>query len=264
MITSGSSKGGMSAFIACAGDKRIAGSYPTAYNSANFPEFTRLKGERWGWHVKPKETGPAGETAAYSLKLFDNPEGQYYRQLFDPVGWGDLLAGKFVMPTVGTNDPLFHLLTDQFYYDELKAKTAILRVPNYGHGRKAPRIAAGWRFAVAAALLGRNVPSIRLTTRESDGQVSVLATVKDAGKIKKITLYTANDQTGDYRKAKWRRIEAAHRNDTGDAVAIAAIEEPANGTLAAVAELVEEGAWTDSIVSSNGVEIGTPVKHRLE
>ena len=38
----------MAALIACAGDRRIVGAFPTAWNSGDVIGFTRLKGERWG------------------------------------------------------------------------------------------------------------------------------------------------------------------------------------------------------------------------
>ena len=60
-IATGCSKRGMAALIACAGDPRIVAAFPTGWNSGNIPEYTRLKGERWGWNVKPMKTGPAGE-----------------------------------------------------------------------------------------------------------------------------------------------------------------------------------------------------------
>ena len=254
----------MSAFMACAGDPRIVGSYPTAFNSGNFLEFARLKGERWGWNVKPKPTGPAGETASKTLKMFDNPRGKYYQRLFDPVHWGDLLKGKFIMPAVGTNDHLFHLLSDRLYVGQLKSKTAFLRVPNYGHGRETPRHAMAWRFAVAAALLHQNVPSVTIDTRETGGKVAIVASLRDAANIKRLTVYTARDSTGDYRKAKWSgRDVDLPRNPNAPAV-LATLEKPVQGTLAVFAQLIAAGPETGAITSSNVIELGTPVLHSLE
>jgi PhoPQ-activated pathogenicity-related protein len=263
-ITSGSSKGGMSALIACAGDPRIVGSYPTAFNAGDFLDATRLKGERWGWNVKPKPTGPAGEPAINVLRLMESPHGQYYRRLLEPATWDDLLADKFVMPAVGTNDHLFHLLSDRAYYDKLTARRALLRVPNYGHGRGAPEHAQAWRFAVAAALLDRTIPSVRIRVRESEDTVSILVALDNVRKIKRLTLYTARDGAGDYRKAKWEPRGAKLPADSAASFVAATLGKPSTGTLAVFAQLVEEGPLANAITSSNVVEVGDPVHHSLE
>jgi hypothetical protein len=261
-ITSGSSKGGMAALIACGGDPRIKGCYPTAWNSGNILAFTRIKGERWGWKVKPKQTGPAGMTAAEVVKLFATARGQEYRRLFDPHLWGDLLAGKFVMPAVGTNDPLFHLLSDQHYYQDLACKKAFLRVPNYPHGRTSAQHATAWRFAVAAALLDRPIPTVNIEARPVDGGLELFASVTNTGQIKQLVIHSTSDPSGDYRKAKWRAKEIPIPDDLSRPFRIARVKAPRSGTRAAYLELSDHHAQCDSIVHSNVIEIGQPVKHQ--
>jgi hypothetical protein len=260
-ITTGSSKGGMAALIACGGDPRIKGSYPTAWNSGNILAFTRLKGERWGWKVKPKQTGPAGMTAAEVVKLFATARGQEYRRLFDPHQWGDLLAGKFVMPAVGTNDPLFHLLSDQHYYQDLACKKAFLRVPNYPHGRTSPQHATAWRFAVAAALLGRPIPVVKIEAKPEDTGFEVFASLSQVGRVKRLVIHSASDPMGDYRRAKWRSKEMVIPDDLSRPFHIAHVAAPKRGTRAAYLELTDHHALCDSLVHSNVIEIGQPVKH---
>lgn len=260
-ITTGSSKGGMAALIACGGDPRIVGSYPTAWNSGNLLEFTRLKGERWGWNVKPKETGPAGMTAAEVMESLDTPRSEEYRRLFDPHQWQDLLAGKFVMPAVGTNDPLFHLLSDQFYYEDLACNKAFLRVPNYPHGRTSTQHADAWRFAVAAALLGRPVPTVKLEARPQGDGFEVFASVSNTGRVKKMVIHSTSDPTGDYRRAKWRTNEVAIPADLKQPFRIARVRPPESGTRTAYLELIDHHELCDSIVHSNLIEIGQPIKH---
>jgi hypothetical protein len=262
-ITTGSSKGGMAALIACGGDPRIVGSYPTAWNSGNLLEFTRLKGQRWGWNVKPKETGPAGMTATETMKTLNTPRSEEYRRLFDPHEWQDLLEGKFVMPAVGTNDPLFHLLSDQFYYDDLPCKKAFLRVPNYPHGRTSTRHADAWRFAVAAALLDRPVPTVKLESRPEGDGLAVFASISNVGTIKRLVIHSTSDPTGDYRKATWRSHEIAIPDDLSRPFRIAHVESPESGTRAAYLELIDHDELCDSIVHSNVVEIGQAVKHEM-
>jgi len=262
-ITSGSSKGGMAALIACGGDPRVVGCYPTAWNSGNILAFTRLKGERWGWHVKPKQTGPAGMTAAEVTQLFATARGQEYRRLFDPQQWGDLLAGKFVMPAVGTNDPLFHLLSDQHYYQDLACKKAFLRIPNYPHGRTSAQHATAWRFAVAAALLDRPIPTVNIETRPADGGLEVFASVSNTGRVNRLVIHSASDPRGDYRKAKWRSKKIPIPEDLSRPFRIAHVKAPENGTRAAYLELSDHHTLCDSLVHSNVIEIGQPVKHDL-
>ena len=204
-VVTGSSKGGMAALIACAGDRRIVGAFPTAWNSGDVIGFTRLKGERWGWDIKPKQTGPAGQTARQTLSMMTSPRGRQYLKLFDPAHWGDLLEDKFIMPAVGTNDPLFHLLSDSNYFDAMKCRKAFLRVPNYPHGRKHAQHALGWRFAVATALQGHAIPSIQLASVEQGEQITLIADVSDLPAAAQLALWQATDRVGDYRKAKWTR-----------------------------------------------------------
>jgi hypothetical protein len=262
-ITTGSSKGGMAALIACGGDPRIMGTYPTAWNSGNLPGFTRLKGERWGWYVKPKQTGPAGMTAAKVMTALGTPRSAEYRRLFDPHQWGDLLANKFVMPAVGTNDPLFHLLSDQFYYGDLACKKAFLRVPNYPHGRTSAQHATAWRFAVAAALLDRPVPRVTIEARSKGGGLEVFASVFNTGRVTRLMIHSTSDPTGDYRKAKWHTKEIAIPENLSRPFRIARVTPPKSGTRAAYLELSDHHALCDSLVHSNIIEIGQAVKHVL-
>lgn len=262
-ITSGSSKGGMAALIACGGDPRIVGSYPTAWNSGNLPEFTRLKGERWGWNVKPKKTGPAGMTAAEVMRSFGTPRSEEYRRLFDPHGWRGLLEGKFVMPAVGTNDPLFHLLSDQFYYEDLACTKALLRVPNYPHGRTSAQHADAWRFAVAAALLGRPVPIVKIEARPDGDAFDIFADISNADRVRKLVIHSTSDPTGDYRRAKWHTNEIEIPDDLSRPFRLARVKPPKSGTRAAYLELTDHHELCDSIVHSNVIEIGQAVKYEL-
>jgi hypothetical protein len=263
-IVTGSSKGGMAALIACAGDTRIVGAFPTAWNSGNALEYTRLKGERWGWDVKPKQTGPAGETARISLERLSSEHGRQYLRLFDPALWGDLLDGKFVMPAVGANDPLFHLLSDQYYYDDLKCRKAFLRVPNYGHGREHALHASAWRFAVAAALLDREIPSVRLSGAEEDGGIALHARIDNAGAPARLVLWHAADPTGDYRKAKWSLQHTVEVTGAKQSVRIARVAPPVSGASAYFLLMFSESPAGGAVTSSNVIELGTPVRHKLK
>ncbi len=194
----------------------------------------------------------------------DSPRGRHYRRLFEPARWRNLLADKFVMPAGGTNDHLFHLLPDRTYYVKLSAKRTLLRVPNYGHGRGGPEHAQAWQFAVAAALLDRTIPSVRIRVREAEDTASILVVLDDARKIQRLTLYTARDGASDYRKAKWEPHSAKLPADSTASFVAATLDKPSTGTLAVFAQLVEEGPLVNAITSSNVVEVGDPVHHSLE
>lgn len=263
VLVSGGSKGGMAAMIACVGDPRIVGCYSTALNGGNLVEFTRLKGERWGWDVKPKPTGPAGEPAAKMLAMLSSPAGKEMMRLFDPISWGELLNGKFVMPAVGTNDPLFHLLSDQFYFDDLKANKALLRIPNTGHGGTQALHARGWRFAAAAALLGQKVPSVKIREEESEGKVSVFATVIDAVPEAKLTLWAALDASGDYRDAKWTARKELQVSGKSEEIHVDDLKKTAAGTISFFALLEETDKRSGAVLSSNIVEVGNVVRRPM-
>ncbi|MDG2222058.1 MAG: PhoPQ-activated protein PqaA family protein [Rubripirellula sp.] len=263
-VVTGSSKGGMAALIACAGDRRIVGAFPTAWNAGDVLGFTKLKGERWGWNVKPKQTGPAGQTARQSMTMMDSPRGRKYRTLFDPAEWNDLLQGKFIMPAVGTNDPLFHLLSDSNYFDQWKCQKAFLRVPNYGHGRKHAQHALGWQTAVAATLLGRKIPTIRLVTQREGEQVTLTAHVGDHRGDLELVLWQTKDATGDYRRAKWTRSKSIKLDGKSNHVRIAQVSAPKTGTAAFFMQLRDSSSEPSFINSSNVVELGMPVIRKQE
>ena len=263
-IVTGSSKGGMAALIACVGDPRIIGAYPTAWNSGDILGYTRLKGERWGWNVKPKQTGPAGQTARQSMAMLDSPRGRKYLELFDPAEWGDLLRDKFIMPAVGANDPLFHLLSDSNYFDQLKARKAFLRVPNYGHGRKHAQHAQGWRTAVAAALLGRKVPTIQLIAKSEGEQVALTAQVGDHRGDVQLLLWRTTDTTGDYRKAKWTRLKRIKLAGESSRIQLAHVSAPKTGTAAFFLQLEDSSDEPILINCSNVIELGKPVIQRRQ
>jgi hypothetical protein len=260
-VVSGSSKGGMAVLIACAGDSRIVGCYPTAWNSGNLYAYTLLKGERWGWGMKPKETGPAGDAAGKTMALLESVRGQEIVRLFDPNSWGDLLQDKFVMPAVGTNDRLFHVLSDQHYFDGLKGRKAFLRLPNEGHGRKAPLHAKGWRFAVAAGLLGRPIPSVRIRSEERGDAIAVYAAVQMGGKPGELTLWTTQDASGDYRKAKWMASKQVVISKSDESIHLADLPKPESGVTAFFVLLEEQEGVGHAVISSNIVEVGKPVRY---
>ncbi len=257
-VVTGSSKGGMAALIACAGDRRIVGAFPTAWNSGDVIGFTRLKGERWGWDVNPKQTGPAGQTARQSLSVMDSPYGRKYLELFDPAQWGDLLEDKFIMPAVGTNDPLFHLLSDSNYFDDMKCRKAFLRIPNYPHGRKHVLHALGWRTAVAAALLGRAIPSVQLVSKADGNQVTLTAQLGDEFDNARLILWQTTDGGGDYRRAKWTRQHTIKLNGQSDRVRTVQVSVPKTGTAAYFLQLQGSSGDGAFINSSNVVELGAP------
>jgi len=259
-VVTGSSKGGMAALIACAGDPRIVGAFPTAWNSGDVIGFTRLKGERWGWDVRPKQTGPAGQTARQSLSIMDSPNGRKYIELFDPAQWGDLLKDKFIMPAVGTNDPLFHLLSDSNYFDELKCRKAFLRIPNYPHGRKHALHALGWRVAVSAALMGSSIPSVHLGSKADGDHVTLTAELGDGVDNARIVLWRTSDGVGDYRRAKWTRQQTVELNGQADRIRIAQVAVPLSGTAAYFLQLQGTSGEAPFINSSNVVELAVPAK----
>jgi PhoPQ-activated pathogenicity-related protein len=254
-IVTGSSKGGMASLIACAGDQRIVAAFPTAWNAGRMVAATELKGERWGWDVKPKQTGPAGWTATEAYALLSTPRGERYRQLFDPAEWGDKMDGKFVMPTVGTNDHLFHLLADENYYDELTCRKAFLRVPNYGHGRLHGLHAKAWRFSVAAGLLNHPVPSVRLIKEVLGDKVRFEAKVTNVSHSTRLELWKATDELGDYREAEWANVKSIELRKSEASVRIDEIKPPLAGTAAYYVLLTDD--VRNSVTSSNVVELGT-------
>jgi PhoPQ-activated pathogenicity-related protein len=267
-VATGSSKGGMAAMIVLAGDPRFVGAYPTAFNAGDIKESTRLKGERWGWDVKPKETGPAGESARDVWRRFGDRRFQEFLDLFEVDRMGDYLKGKFVMPAVGTNDHLSHVLSDQSYIENLKAEWAFLRVPNYGHGWRTADHALGWRHTVASAFFGQRTPGVRLTQETTGERVLIHLAVKNTAReaIKELQLYSTTDPVGDYRNAKWESTSIAtpSRLPAGERILVAETSIPKKGTTAYFARAIFQGEFCEAINCSNVVELGAPVIQKLE
>lgn len=263
-IVSGSSKGGMAAIIACAGDPRIVACYPTAWDSGNLNAITRLKGERWGWDVRPKDTGPAGDSAKTALDFLNSPPGRYMQKLFGVDHWGDLLNEKFVMVGTGTNDHLHHAMASECYFDDLPCKKAFMRIPNTGHGRGTVDHATGWRFAAAAGLLGQSIPEIRLEKEEIDGEALIYATLSNVTNFKSLILYSTTDPVGDYRKAEWTEEVIDLTPVNGERTLIKKVAIPAEGTWLGYARIIEEGQFCDGVNNSNMIETGHPRIFELE
>ena len=142
--------------------------------------------------------------------------------------------------------------------EDRSGRRAFLRVINYKHGRHGPDLAAGWRFAVAAGLLGQDVPSVRIRVETARDTASVVATLSGVAQAKSLTLLTAADPTGDYRKAQWRSTDIAPLPSVNAPTAIAELDVPEDGVLAVYARIVAEGDYCDSVNCSNIVEIGEP------
>ncbi|MDA1069771.1 MAG: PhoPQ-activated protein PqaA family protein [Verrucomicrobia bacterium] len=263
-IVSGSSKGGMAAIIACAGDPRIVACYPTAWDTGDLEASTRLKGERWGWDIRPKDTGPAGDSARESMNYLISPKGRYMRKLFDVSHWYKLLSEKFVMIGTGTNDHLHHMMSAKDYFDNLPCKKAFMRVPNTGHGKETVDHAAGWRFSVAAGLLGQSIPEVRLESEERNGEVLIYATLSNVKQLNSLTLYSTTDPVGDYRNAEWTDEVIDPTPVSGERILIKKIAVPMEGTWACFARIIEEGKFCAGINSSNAVEIGIPRIYTLK
>jgi len=188
----------------------------------------------------------------------NSPHGRKYLELFDPAQWGDVLEDKFIMPAVGTNDPLFHLLSDSNYFDDMKCRKALLRIPNYPHGRKHALHALGWRAAVAAALLGRAIPSVQLVPKADGNQVTLTAQLGDEVDNARLALWQTTDGVGDYRRAKWTRQHTIELNGQSDRVRIAQVSVPKTGTAAYFLQLQGSSGDGTFINSSNVVELGVP------
>ena len=112
-------------------------------------------------------------------------------------------------------------------------KKAFLLVPNYPHGRTSAQHATAWRFAVAAALLARPVPTVKIEARSKDAELEIFASVSNTGRIKHLVIHSTSDPTGDYRKAKWRSKEITIPEDLSRPFRIARVTPPKSGTRAA-------------------------------
>jgi PhoPQ-activated pathogenicity-related protein len=164
-------------------------------------------------------------------KLLASPRGSDLVQIVDPFSYRD----RYTMPKVialGTNDPYWPLEACSLYYEGLPGPRWVSYCPNAGHGLPMPRIAA------LVAAMGRHVAGIeplppiewRFEATASGGAECVVAC---ATPPERITLWTAESESRDFRMARWSSelVEAA------GAEWRVPIARPAQGFVAGLVEM---------------------------
>lgn len=129
-VLTGSSKRGWTTWLAAAaGDERIVGIAPAAYDNLNVPVQLRHQIESWGEHSEMIQP----YTARGLHESVGTEQGQALVSMVDPYCYRDSLALPKLIVT-GTNDPYWSVDATSLYWDGLVGPKYIRAVPNGGHG----------------------------------------------------------------------------------------------------------------------------------
>ncbi|BCM89653.1 hypothetical protein IAD21_01500 [Abditibacteriota bacterium] len=197
-IVTGASKRGWTAYLVAAGDKRVVGCVPIVYDNLNIPAQIAHQKQVWGetsqMAVAFSDLGLLDESATGSTR------GKELLTAIDPYSY----LNRLTMPILSinaTNDGYWPHDAQTIYRDELSKQTSLSTyyAPNSTHFLGAQIIplaqsAASWTRTV---LSGGKVPTIGLK-REG---TSFIAT--PSGNPTSVTLWVAESESRDFRKAKW-------------------------------------------------------------
>jgi PhoPQ-activated pathogenicity-related protein len=206
-VVTGCSKRGMAAWIAAAADDRIAGAYPTCWNTGNYRETAKLLVDRYGGGYqrgRPDTRAPAFVSAQAQYERTLHPEFEKFSALTDPVLWGDRLADKEILYAFGTNDPLYHVLSCNLVVPKLAREPRVTLVPNTDHTPNTSQHITAWTMWVAHTLLGRDVPELEVHAETVDDRVTVDVEISGNTRLEKVELWWAEDPRGGYNGATWK------------------------------------------------------------
>jgi PhoPQ-activated pathogenicity-related protein len=243
-VVTGASKRGWTTWLSAAVDERVKGIVPMVIDMLSLGDHVKLQVASFGKMSEQLED----YTSRGIEKMLASPRGQDLVQIVDPFSYRD----RYTMPKVialGTNDPYWPLEACSLYYESLPGPRWVSYCPNAGHGLPMPRIAA------LVAAMGRHVAGIeplppiewRFEATASGGAECVVAC---ATPPERITLWTAESESRDFRMARWSSepVEAA------GAEWRVAIPRPTQGYAAGLVEL-EFAREPVPLVLTSGVKV---------
>jgi PhoPQ-activated pathogenicity-related protein len=246
-IVTGGSKRGVASWVAAAADDRIVGAYPEAWNMANFEAALKLQVERLGPDYGKEGGGPGSEPPGKRLASLSTPRGREYAQYLDPYLWRERIAGKQILFTAGTNDPLFPAPVDKVFLPDMPKSTRILLVPNFGHGHTAGRNFTGWRMWLAHVFANRPVPEVSLTWKRQTDRLELRASVASTNPVKAVRVWSASQERGVYLKCEWKSVPLVKNGAAYSAV----VPAPAAGFTAFFVEVEDEDSrWGPGVIST--------------
>ncbi len=198
--------------IAAAADTRVEAIFVSTGAFGSLDAYFALQEEVWA------DGHTLGDPVAWQAFL-RTPEGEAYKQAFDPAEWpADLLAGKRVLRGWGTQMTFAPLRAFNLYRDSLPAETYDFVVRDAGDGIQTRTHAGLWLNIFIPFALGER-PMTRVTSFFDDdrGNIAVTAQVSgDASLDGTVILYVlrhrdTDDQ--DFRDAVWEVAGMEPKNE---------------------------------------------------
>lgn len=237
VVTGASKRGWTSWLTAATGDKRVKAIAPLVIDTLNFPVQMKNQVAAFG---KPSEM-IADYTRAKLVPIPDTSSGKALWQMVDPYMYKDTITVPKML-IHGTNDPYWPQDALNTYWDDLKGDKAVCYVPNAGHdlrevdvdGKKQPIPLRAVNTLAAfgkSQIFDQRLPKVTWQFDES----KKACTVSADGSVLTCRVWTADSDTTDFRKSRWKTQEVKvgkiefPKPDTGLRAAFVEVECDANG-----------------------------------
>lgn len=210
VVTGASKRGWTSWLTAATGDKRVKAIAPMVIDTLNFPVQMKNQVAAFG---KPSDM-IADYTRAKLVPIPDTSAGKALWQMVDPYIYKDSITVPKML-IHGTNDPYWPQDALNTYWDGLKGDKAVCYVPNAGHNLRerdkdgkeelVPLRAVNTLAAFARSqIFDKPLPKV---TWKYDTDKRV-CTVSADGAVLHCRVWTADSDTTDFRKSRWKTEEA--------------------------------------------------------
>jgi PhoPQ-activated pathogenicity-related protein len=210
-VVSGASKRGWTSWLTAAtGDPRVKAIIPMVIDTLNMPVQMKNQVTAFG---KPSQM-IADYTKRGLVPIPETDDAKRLWQMIDPYIYRD----KITVPKMlihGTNDPYWPQDALNSYWDDLKGDKYITYVPNAGHDLrevddKGTKQTLPLRAVDTLSAFARSqvfdTPMPKLTWSYQPGGEYLM--VKPIGKVRSISLWTAESETRDFRGSRWVEHQA--------------------------------------------------------
>jgi PhoPQ-activated pathogenicity-related protein len=233
-VVTGASKRGWTTWLTGAVDPRVIAIAPMVIPTLNFHKQNPHQLEVWGKYSEQIDD----YVSKGLMEKLETEDGKVLTRIVDPYFYID----RITVPKLqinGTNDRYWTLDSVNLYWDELKAPSYVLYLPNAGHGLEQNR---QWAIAGVGALArhaasGRPMPEARWShSDDPDGKLRLSVEVVKPPGFKSLTLWTVSAPTQDFREARWSpagTVELGTENQ-----AAIAVERPQSGWFALYGDML--------------------------
>ena len=223
----GASKRGWTTYLVAACDRRVKAIAPMVIDMLNLGPQMKHQLAAWGSY-----SPQIGDYTRLGLQqLITTPLGKQLSNLVDPFQHARFLTMPKIV-ILGTNDPYWPVDASRFYFDQLPDPSAILNVPNNGHGLSdIPRVVGSIGGLHRCVAENKPVPSLKTEFIRQAGELQI--TVMTDSNPLSVYVWQAFSDTRDFRAATWtgRRVQLDAKGRC-----VAEIAEPETGFTAGMIE----------------------------